>query len=168
MMVASLADSFFVANDCYEPGSTFLFRVLCWMFYEASWKLFSVPAICLIAVLLLSFLEKTKSTERTPFVKRFAISATASFTTIVVSVMILWPAIIANRTWHRFYGQYWLIDLVMVTLSACVYAMIFGLFFGSQTRASRAAIVYQSSIISILMLLWYGLITIVGHMIGPV
>jgi hypothetical protein len=163
MIAPSLADCFIYLYSLtgYHWGYNFGER----MTDAVVFKLISLTPIFLISLLLSTFLPIEKATGRPAFATRFTVSTSVAFITIQVFVVVLYPAMVSGATWRTFYGPYWLENLIIETLSASVYSAVFGLFFGSQTQASIGWIIFQSSIITFLILHWYGLFYIASMIV---
>jgi hypothetical protein len=136
------------------------------LMYAASLKLGCVIPIFLISLRLSSYLRRQEAVYPDTFAERFVTSASASFVTFTISTMLVIPILfflLLGGSWQFFSNRSGLIELVVVTLNAFVYGILFGLFFGSATRVSMGSIIYQSSIITFLILLWYAFLHLVTH-----
>jgi hypothetical protein len=136
------------------------------MIYAVGLKLWCVIPVFLISLRLSSYLRRQKAVYPETFAERFVTSAVASFITFTVSLLILihkYSFLLLGGKWWHVYNPYMPSELTIVSLNASVYGILFGAFFGSQTRGSVGSIIYQSSIITFLILLWYILSDLVSH-----
>ena len=110
-----------------------------------------------ISVILYSFLKKKPShNSHLSFSRKFILS---SIPAVSVILLILWTA----QETPRDYTKEALYVYPIAIFISCVYSVMFGAFFGWQSKAKKMGIILQSVAVNTLMVVYYAVIYFLSH-----